>query len=97
MFRALGADHIGHIVDIQLGRLRALLAARKITLQLTDAARAHLAQVGYDPAFGARPLKRAIQSELQDPLSMAILEGRIRDGGTVVVDADEDELTMRTA
>jgi ATP-dependent Clp protease ATP-binding subunit ClpB len=97
MFRALGADHIGHIVDIQLGRLRALLAVRKITLQLTDAARAHLAQVGYDPAFGARPLKRAIQSELQDPLSMAILEGRIRDGGTVVVDADKDELTMRTA
>jgi ATP-dependent Clp protease ATP-binding subunit ClpB len=95
MFRSLGAEHIGRIVDIQLARLRALLAARKITLQLTDAARAHLAQVGYDPAFGARPLKRAIQSELQDPLSMAILDGRVRDGDTLVVDADGGELDFK--
>ena len=95
MFRSLGAEHISHIVDIQLAQLRARLAARKITLELTDAARAHLAHVGYDPAFGARPLRRAIQSELQDPLSMAILEGRVRDGGTVLVNAEGGEINFR--
>jgi ATP-dependent Clp protease ATP-binding subunit ClpB len=95
MFRSLGAEHINHIVDIQLAQLRARLAVRKITLELTDAARAHLAHVGYDPAFGARPLKRAIQSELQDPLSMAILEGRVRDGGTVLVNAEGGEINFR--
>ena len=95
MFRSLGAEHISHIVDIQLAQLRARLAARKITLELTDAARAHLAHVGYDPAFGARPLRRAIQSELQDPLSMAILEGRVRDVGTVLVNAEGGEINFR--
>ncbi len=79
-------------MDIQLAKLRALLAERKITLELSPAARKHLAAAGYDPAFGARPLKRAIQSELQDPLSMAILEGRYHEGSIVKVDAKNGEL-----
>jgi ATP-dependent Clp protease ATP-binding subunit ClpB len=89
VFHSLSDKHIMQIVDIQLAKLRKLLADRKITLQLTDRAKKHLAAVGYDPAFGARPLKRAIQQELQDPLSLAILEGKYREGSTVKVDVDE--------
>ena len=70
------------------------MADRKIGLTLTDAAKKHLADVGYDPAFGARPLKRAIQSELQDPLSMAMLEGAYREGSVVQVDAVDGELVL---
>ena len=78
------------IVDIQLKHLRKLLADRKMSLELSETARKHLAQVGYDPAFGARPLKRAIQQELQDPLSLAILEGKYHEGSVVKVDAKGD-------
>jgi ATP-dependent Clp protease ATP-binding subunit ClpB len=92
VFKSLGPAQIERIVDIQLGALRRLLADRKITLELSEAARQHLADVGYDSAFGARPLKRAIQSELQDPLSMAILEGRYREGSIVKVDARGGEM-----
>jgi ATP-dependent Clp protease ATP-binding subunit ClpB len=94
VFHPLGQAQITRIVEIQLGRLRKLLADRKIALELTPAAMAHLAAVGYDPAFGARPLKRAIQSELQDPLSLAILEGRYREGSVVKVDAADGALTL---
>jgi ATP-dependent Clp protease ATP-binding subunit ClpB len=95
IFHPLNEQHIERIVDIQLSRLRRLLADRKLTLQLTERAKRHLAQAGYDPAFGARPLKRAIQHELQDPLSLAILEGRYREGDTVGVDAHDGRLVLQ--
>ena len=71
------------IVDIQMARLQKLLADRKITLKLDDAARTWLANSGYDPAYGARPLKRVIQKSVQDPLAELLLAGRIKDGDTV--------------
>jgi ATP-dependent Clp protease ATP-binding subunit ClpB len=95
VFHSLSEAHVMQIVEIQLSRLRKLLAERKMHLRLTDAAKKHLAQVGYDPAFGARPIKRAIQSELQDPLANAILNGEYREGSEVVVDAQNGELVLR--
>src|SRR5206468_12189328 len=74
------------IVDIQLRRLQQRLADRHITLELTDAARTHLVTVGYEPAYGARPLKRAIQREIETPLGRLLLKGEVRDGQHVVVD-----------
>ena len=76
------------IVDIQLERLRARLAERHITLELTDRAREHIAAVGYDPSYGARPLKRAIQKEIETPLGRLLLKGESKDGQTVIVDYD---------
>ncbi len=87
IFKPLGEEHIERIIDLQLGRLRKLLADRKLSLELTSGARRVLATEGYDPAYGARPLKRAIQRLLQNPLAMAVLEGKFRDGDTVRVDA----------
>jgi len=94
VFHSLSEQHLVKIVDIQLARLKQLLAERKITLHVTEAAKRHLAQAGWDPAFGARPLKRAIQRELQDPLSIAVLEGKYREGSAVTVDADGDALVL---
>src|SRR5690349_1745590 len=97
LFRRLSrADMVG-VVDIQLERLRRMLADRKITLQLDDAAKAWLAEAGYDPVYGARPLKRVIQRELQNPLASAILEGRVKDGDTVRVGVGAKGLTVATA
>jgi ATP-dependent Clp protease ATP-binding subunit ClpB len=90
LFHSLGAEQILKIVDVQLGRLRKLLADRRVTLDLTDPARHYLAERGYDPVFGARPIKRAIQRDLQDPLALYLLEGKIRDGAHILVDATED-------
>ena len=87
LFNRLSRADMAGIVDIQLASLRALLADRKIALELDDDARAWLAQAGYDPVFGARPLKRAIQRQLQNPLATLILEGRVHDGDTVTVGA----------
>ncbi len=95
VFNSLSNEHIVQIVEVQLQKLYRLLADRKIALTLTDAAKHHLAQVGYDPAFGARPLKRAIQSELQDPLSIAILEGKYHEGSVVTVDEQDGELVLK--
>jgi ATP-dependent Clp protease ATP-binding subunit ClpB len=95
VFGSLSEEHVMQIVEIQLSRLRKLLGERKMQLRLTDAAKKHLAQVGYDPAFGARPIKRAIQSELQDPLANAILNGEYREGSEVVVDAVDGELVLK--
>ena len=95
VFHSLSGEHIMKIVEVQLKKLYRLLADRKITLTLTEAAKQHLAAEGYDPAFGARPLKRAIQSELQDPLSIAILEGRYHEGSVVTVDAQDGELVLK--
>jgi ATP-dependent Clp protease ATP-binding subunit ClpB len=94
VFRPLGRDQIGQIVEIQLGRLRKLLADRKLTLELTEAARAQLADEGYDPTFGARPLKRVIQQRIQNPLALAILRGEFPSGSTILVDAVGGQLSF---
>ncbi len=86
IFRPLGQDQIEKIVDLQLKRLEKLLADRKITILVTPDAKRVLAEEGYDPAFGARPLKRSIQRLIQNPLAMAVLDGQFSDGDTVVVD-----------
>ncbi len=88
MFQSLTREDIMRIVDIQLNRLTDRLQNRHLTLELTPEARAWLAERGYDPVFGARPLKRTIQRDLQDPLATAILEGRVEDGDHIVADAD---------
>jgi ATP-dependent Clp protease ATP-binding subunit ClpB len=90
VFHALSEEHLKSIVEIQLGTLRKRLSDRNIVINLTDAARAHLVRIGYDPTFGARPLKRAIQKELETPLARKLLSGDIRDGMTVNVDYDRN-------
>jgi ATP-dependent Clp protease ATP-binding subunit ClpB len=90
IFRALGMEEINTIVDLQLAHLERLLAARNITLELSPDARRVVAEQGYDPAFGARPLKRAVQRLLQNPLSLRLLEGSIVDGDTVRVEIGPD-------
>jgi ATP-dependent Clp protease ATP-binding subunit ClpB len=93
-FRALTEEDLGHIVEIQLASLRSRLAERRITLEVTDAATALLAHEGYDPAFGARPLKRVIQREIGDRAAVLILEGKVGEGDTVAVDALEGVLDV---
>jgi ATP-dependent Clp protease ATP-binding subunit ClpB len=97
LFHRLSAAHMAPIVDIQVGRLQKLLEDRKVRLELTDAARAWLGRVGYDPVYGARPLKRAVQKHLQDPLADKILAGEIPDGSTVQVDEGEGHLLLSPA
>jgi ATP-dependent Clp protease ATP-binding subunit ClpB len=94
LFHRLKREHMGRIVDIQLVRLSKLLEERKITLQLEPAAREWLAEKGYDPAYGARPLKRVIQKYVQDPLAELILSGRIKDGECVKISAGKKGLTF---
>jgi ATP-dependent Clp protease ATP-binding subunit ClpB len=95
LFHRLSREHMAAIVDIQLGRLRKLLADRRISIELDERARAHLADVGYDPVYGARPLKRAIQRELQNPLATMILQGQVGDGDTVRVGAGPSGLVIK--
>lgn len=97
LFHRLGAEHMAPIVDIQVGRVSKLLADRKIRIDLTDAARAWLGRVGYDPVYGARPLKRAVQRYLQDPLADLILRGDVRDGSVVRVDEGDGALVLTVA
>ena len=87
VFHALSEAHLKQIVEIQLGRVRARLADRHITLTLTDAARGDLVRTGYDPRYGARPLKRAIQKKIETPLGKLLLQGTVKDGQAVTVDA----------
>ena len=94
LFHRLERKHMSGIVDIQLGHLRKLLADHKIELEMDEAARTWLADTGYDPVYGARPLKRVIQTHLQNPLATMLLEGTVRDGETVRVSAGEDGLTI---
>jgi ATP-dependent Clp protease ATP-binding subunit ClpB len=94
VFHALSEEHLKQIVEIQLGRLRSRLAERHIQIDLSEAARTHLVQVGYDPNYGARPLKRAIQKEIETPLARLILQGEIRDGHNVFVDHDPSRGTL---
>ncbi|NML07036.1 ATP-dependent chaperone ClpB [Sphingomonas sp. G-3-2-10] len=97
LFHRLAADHMAPIVDIQVARVSKLLADRKIRIELTDAARAWLGRVGYDPVYGARPLKRAVQRYLQDPLADLILRGDVKDGSTVHVDEGDGKLELKVA
>jgi ATP-dependent Clp protease ATP-binding subunit ClpB len=94
VFHSLGREHIVRIVDVQLQRLQKLLAGKHITLELSDSAKWLLGERGFDPIYGARPLKRTIQRDLQDPLAMAILEGQVREGQHVRVTSEGDELAF---
>jgi ATP-dependent Clp protease ATP-binding subunit ClpB len=95
LFHALEREHLERIVEIQFERLRRLLALRQIDARLTPAARAHVAAVGYDPVYGARPLKRVLQKEVADALAQEILAGRIQAGDGVEVDARDGALVFR--
>jgi ATP-dependent Clp protease ATP-binding subunit ClpB len=86
VFHGLSREQLKEIVEIQLGRLRQRLVERKITLELTDAARDHFASTGYDPVYGARPLKRLLQKEIETSLARRILAGDVSEGSRVVVD-----------
>ncbi|MCK0532267.1 ATP-dependent chaperone ClpB [Sphingobium agri] len=97
LFHRLGATHMAPIVDIQVARIGKLLKDRKVTLDLTDGARAWLGRVGYDPVYGARPLKRAVQRYLQDPLADLILRGEVPDGSRVRVDEGDGALKLSLA
>ncbi|HWA22045.1 MAG TPA: ATP-dependent chaperone ClpB [Caulobacterales bacterium] len=97
LFRRLGRAQMGAIVDIQLKRLDKLLATRNMTVSLDARAKAELAKRGYDPVYGARPLKRTIQKELQDPLARAILEGRVKDGDKITVTFDGNDFLINGA
>ena len=94
VFRPLGDEQLTHIVDLRLKDLQTLLADRKITLELTDKARHAIFTAGYDRAYGARPLKRAIQRMVQDKLAVKILDGSVLHGDHVVVDAAKDGLSF---
>jgi ATP-dependent Clp protease ATP-binding subunit ClpB len=94
-FRTLDEADLAIIVGIQLGRLRQRLAARRIVLDVTPAAAHALAAEGFDPAFGARPLKRVIQRRLEDPLALAVLQGVFKDGDTIHVDVTDGALSFR--
>jgi ATP-dependent Clp protease ATP-binding subunit ClpB len=94
-FRSLTEADLAVIVGIQLGRLRSRLAERRLTLSVTPAASAWLARAGFDPTYGARPLRRVIQHRLEDPLAMALLEGRYAEGDTVVCEVEDDAPVLR--
>lgn len=97
LFRRLSRDVMVDIVDIQLAGLQKMLSDRQITLTLDDTAKNFLADAGYDPAYGARPLKRTLQKDLQNPLANLIIEGKVSDGGTITVTADKAGLVISTA
>jgi ATP-dependent Clp protease ATP-binding subunit ClpB len=97
VFHPLGREHIRKIVDIQLGYLHDRLAEREISIELSDAARDKLANAGFDPVYGARPLKRAIQQQVENPLAQEILRGVFKPGDVIAVGVDEDRLDFRSA
>jgi len=97
VFRPLSREHLGAIVDLQLERVRRLLADRRITLELTPEARDFLLAEGYDPVYGARPLKRVIQRRIQNPLALAILEGQFGEADAVRVVRNADGLAFERA
>ncbi len=94
IFHPLTREHLAEIVDIQLRHVAARLAERGYTLEVSEAAREYLAEAGYDPDFGARPLKRAIQRELQDPLALKILSGEFHEGDIVRVERGAEGLEL---
>ncbi|HJQ70131.1 MAG TPA: ATP-dependent chaperone ClpB [Blastocatellia bacterium] len=97
VFHALSEEDLKKIVDIQLEQLRRRLRDRRVTLELSEEAKAHIARVGYDPVYGARPLKRTIQREIETPLSRLILKGDVRDNTTVQIGLAGDRITFSTA
>ena len=96
VFHSLTEEDLTKIVDIQIERLRARLVERRMTIELTDEAKSHLARSGYDPVYGARPLKRAIQREIETPLSRLILTGEVRDNSVIRVDAVNSQIKFAT-
>ena len=94
IFHALTREHMKQIIEIQLRNLRRLLTERRISLELTDSAKERIMEEGYDPVYGARPLKRVLQRRVQDPLATKILAGEVRDGDHVVVDAVGGDLVF---
>ncbi len=97
LFEALSMADLTHIVDLQLGLLETRLAVRRVRIEVTDAARTWLAETGYDPAYGARPLRRLIQTSIGDPLARLLIAGEVTDGGLVSVDVGPDGLSLATA
>jgi ATP-dependent Clp protease ATP-binding subunit ClpB len=97
LFERLKLEHMGAIVDIQISRLQSWLKEKRITIELSGAAREHLAKAGYDPSFGARPLKRAIQKLVQDELARELLSGRINDGDTIKINVAGGKIRMSKA
>jgi ATP-dependent Clp protease ATP-binding subunit ClpB len=97
IFNSLGREHIKKIVEIQLGRLKRMLSDRKITLEVTEQAKGSIAEKGYDPVYGARPLKRVIQKLIQDPLASRILAGEYKDGDKIRIDSDGENLHFSSA
>jgi ATP-dependent Clp protease ATP-binding subunit ClpB len=97
VFHSLSRAELKQIVDIQLTRLRQRLVERKIELELTDAAKEHFANAGYDPVYGARPLKRLLQKEIETTLGRKILAGEVPEGSRVLVDFDGRELAIPAA
>jgi ATP-dependent Clp protease ATP-binding subunit ClpB len=95
LFDALTKDDLTHIVELQLALLEKRLAVRRISIMVTDAAKQWLADTGYDPAYGARPLRRLIQSAIGDPLARLLISGEVADGGSVTVDTGDDGLVLR--
>ena len=89
VFHALSEENLKRIVDIQLVFLRQRLSERHIEIEVTDGAKTHLVRAGYNPSYGARPLKRTIQKEIETPLGRLILKGEVRDGQKMVIDFDE--------
>jgi ATP-dependent Clp protease ATP-binding subunit ClpB len=96
VFRTLTEEHLVAIVEIQVNRLRKRLEDRRIVLKISKEVKKHLARLGYDPVYGARPLKRAIQRELENPIAKEILKGTVQDNTTVVAAMEGDEIVFRT-
>jgi ATP-dependent Clp protease ATP-binding subunit ClpB len=94
IFHSLEMKHIKRIIEIQLKKLAKIIADRGITIEISDAAKEHIAREGYDPAFGARPLKRALQREIIDPLAIRLLEGKFKPGHTVFVNMTNGKLEL---
>jgi ATP-dependent Clp protease ATP-binding subunit ClpB len=97
VFHPLSREHIRKIVDIQLGYLHDRLADRDMRIELSDAARDKLAEAGFDPVYGARPLKRAIQQQVENPLAQEILQGKFKPGDVIEVGVDHDRLDFQNA
>jgi ATP-dependent Clp protease ATP-binding subunit ClpC len=97
MFSPLGVEEMEQIVDLQMAEVRERLNEYGIEIEITPQARKWLAEVGYDPSFGARPLKRAIQKYIESPLSVEILSGKFKDGGKVIADLEENRIVFRSA
>ncbi len=96
VFRTLTEEHLEAIVEIQVNRLRKRLGERHIVLEISQEVKKHLARVGYDPVYGARPLKRAVQKALENPIAKEILKGTVRDNSQVRAEMDREEIVFRT-